>query len=98
LEPCRFRILGPHPHPQPLHGRLAGFDDQFAVEPADGDAEKIEPLGEVNDPGLILVEPQTPWPQPIFESISDLLRLDFVVAEHHEVVSGLPRVRLTPDL
>ena len=49
-------------------------------------AQEVEPLGEVHDPRLALVEGQPPGCQPLGEPRFDLLCLLLAVAEHRDVV------------
>jgi hypothetical protein len=67
---------------------LGRLDQQLAVAvAADVPAEEIEPLGEVDDARLVLVQGQSPLGQPPGEPCLDLLGLLPGVAAGGEVVS-----------
>ncbi|WP_367667107.1 hypothetical protein [Streptomyces sp. DG2A-72] len=67
--------LGAQPVPDPSDGLTAGLDQQLAVIAADGEAEKVAAFFEVDDARLVLVEDQSPWPQPLGKPGLDLFGL-----------------------
>ena len=56
VGPAQGPHLGAKPFPDPSDGRLAGFDQQLAVVPADVESQKVEALFEGDDTRLVLVE------------------------------------------
>jgi hypothetical protein len=65
---------------------LARFDQQLAVVAADVEPEEIAPLVEVGDPGLVLIEDQTPGRQPGGQPRLDLLGLLLTVTQRKQIV------------
>ena len=75
------------PLPEPLDGRWARRDQQLAVSvTADIEPQEIEPLGQVHDLGLVLVEDKTPGCQPSGEPGLGLLGLFPGVSTDDQVI------------
>jgi hypothetical protein len=78
--------------PDSFDGGFAGFDDQLAVASAGGEPEEVEPVVEVDDARLVLVEGQSSGCQPGGEPRFDLFGLLPGIAEGDHVV-GVPDQR-----
>jgi hypothetical protein len=72
--------------PDSFDGGFAGFDDQLAVVTAGGEPEEVEPVVEVDDARLVLVEGQSSGRQPCGEPRFDVFGLLPGVAEGDHVV------------
>jgi hypothetical protein len=71
-------------------GRLGRLDQQLAAGvAAEGPAEEVEPLGEVHDPGLVLVQRQAPFRQPSLQPFPYALGLLSGETAGHKIV-GVP--------
>src|SRR6266545_2797693 len=87
VAPAQGAHLGAQPYPDTPHGFLAGFDQrQLTVVAADVEPEKVTPLVDVDDAGLVLVEDQAPGLQPLRQPLLDLFRLLATVAEGQKIV------------
>jgi hypothetical protein len=76
LAPRRVRNSRASRFAEFLDGRLARLDQQLAVAVAPQvETQEVEPLGEVHDPGLGLVEHKAPRCQPRGQPRLDLLGL-----------------------
>src|SRR6266487_348268 len=103
--------LGREPFPESLDGRSTRLDQQLAVSvAANVDPQEVEPLGEVHDLRLVLVEGKTTGGQPLGELGLDLLGLPLGVTAHNKIISvpdqdrgfrfrlaGIPAGGLVPD-
>jgi hypothetical protein len=78
--------------PDSFDGGLAGFHQELAVASAGGEPEEIEPLVEVDDSRLVLVEGQAPRCQPRGEPRFDVFGLLLGIAEGDHVI-GVPDQR-----
>jgi hypothetical protein len=84
--PAQASHLGGQPCPYPFHRRLARFDQQLAAIAPDVEPQEVDPIVEMHDAGLVLVEDQPPGRQPRSQSRLDLLGLFPRVAQGHQVV------------
>jgi hypothetical protein len=83
--------LGREPFPESLDCGGARLDQQLAVAvAADVEPQEIEPLGEVHDLGLVLVEGETSGRQPLGEPCLDPLGVLLGESTHDQIV-GLCR-------
>jgi len=92
VGPTQGPQLGGEPPPDPPDGLLAGLDQQLVVGiAADVEPQEIEPLGQVDDLGLGLVEAKTPGRQPPGELRLNLLCLATAVTHGEQSTStGVP--------
>ena len=78
-------LLG-EPLPDSPHSRWTGLNQQLAVETTDVEPQEVEPALDVDDAGLVLVEREPSWRQPLTQSVSDLLCLVPGVTHDDKVV------------
>ena len=86
VEPAEGPHLGGQPFPQPHQGRLARFDQQFAVVAPDGKPEEVAALVEADDARLVLVEGQPSRLQPDGQPRLDLVGLLTGVTQSQKIV------------
>jgi hypothetical protein len=89
VMPTQGSHLGGEPRPDPFHGRLARLDQQLAAVAPDVEPQKVHPIIEVHDAGLVFVEDQPPGRQPRGKPGLDLLGLLTGVTQGQQVV-GVP--------
>ena len=90
VGPAQGGGLGGQSFPDPSHCLLARLGQELAVGvAADAEPEEVEPLAEVDDPGLGLVEREAPGLQPPGEPFLDLLGLRAGRAQYGQVI-GVP--------
>jgi len=82
--------LGGQPAPDLFQRVLAGFDEHLragaGVVAADVEGQEVEPVVEVDDSGLVLVDGQTFRLQPGAQPVPDRFGLFAAVAQGHEVI------------
>jgi len=86
FEPRSLRVSVASRFRSRLMAAVLGFDQQLGSVAADVEPQEIEPLGQVHDPGLVLVDGKTPGLQPLGQPRLDLFGLLPGLAAHREIV------------
>jgi hypothetical protein len=87
--PAQSSHLAGQPRPDPFHRRLARLGQQLAAIAPDVEPQEVDPVVEVRDAGLVLVEDQPPGFEPRGQPRLDLFCLFPRVAQRQQVI-GVP--------